>query len=319
MARESYAAVLLTQGEHRFYQLAMPSDVLGECTFVTTRDTDPEAGFQRLLDKKRATEIANYIDSGHGTIPTSVILSAQEVCHLEYDSRNKTISFEILPSSFLILDGQHRVYGFKISDTKIRVPVIIYDGLNRRDESRLFIDINSKQRGVPSELLLDIKNQAEYENSEEQLFREVFDLMSTDPTSPLFGRLSPSKRAKSKISRVTFNAALKSIYPALSSRTPVEIQEILSDYIASVRDQIIRNGGDEEVIMNSVTFRALTSFFIQAARRVKDRFGPDYSVDNFNEVLMPLFDSIQLAKLSGTSQAKIIDYLDKHFKGEFQL
>ncbi|MGE8610169.1 MAG: DGQHR domain-containing protein, partial [Acinetobacter baumannii] len=230
MARESYAAVLLTQGDHRFYQLAMPSHILAECTFVTTREADPEAGFQRLLDRKRATEIASYIDSGHGTIPTSVILSAQSICELEYDSRNKTISFELLRNSFLILDGQHRVYGFKIAETKIRVPVIIYDGLSRRDESRLFIDINSKQRGVPSELLLDIKSQAEYENSEEQLFREIFDLMADDPSSPLFGRLSPSKRTKNKISRVTFNAALKSIYPALSSKRPDEVQEILSDY-----------------------------------------------------------------------------------------
>ena len=148
MARESFAAVLLTQGEHRFYQLAMPSDVLAGCTFVSTRDSDPDTGFQRLLDPKRAQEISAYIDSGHGTIPTSVILSAQEVCNLGYDSRNKTVSFEIDPKSFLILDGQHRVYGFKKAETKIRVPVIIYDGLDRRDESRLFMDINSKQSGV---------------------------------------------------------------------------------------------------------------------------------------------------------------------------
>jgi DGQHR domain-containing protein len=319
MAQESYSAVLLTQGEHRFYQLAMPSDVLGRCTFVTTRDADPERGFQRLLDEKRAAEIASYIDSGHGTIPTSVILSAQEICKFEYDSRNKTVSFEIRPDSFLILDGQHRVYGFKKAETRIRVPVVIYDGLSRRDESRLFIDINSKQRGVPSELLLDIKRQAEYENSEEQLFREVFDLMSSDPASPLLGRLSPSKRTKNKISRVTFNAALKSIYPALASRPPEEIYEILSEYIASVKEQIDRNGGDEAILINSVTFRAVISFFIHAARRVKDRFGPEYTVDNFNSVLAPLFEAIQLGKLSGNSQSKIVEYLEKHFKSEFQL
>lgn len=319
MAQESYSAVLLTQGDHRFYQLAMPSDVLGACTFVTTRYADPEAGFQRLLDRKRAQEIANYIDSGHGTIPTSVILSAQGVSNLEYDSRNKTVSFDILPNSFLILDGQHRVYGFKIAETKIRVPVIIYDGLSRRDESRLFIDINSKQRGVPSELLLDIKRQAEYENTEEQLFREVFDMMADDPRSPLFGRLSPSRRVKKKISRVTFNAALKSIYPAVSSRSPDEIYEILSEYITSLKEQIERNGGNEEILLSSVTFRALIAFFIQAARRVKDRFGPEYTVENFNSILTPLFDSIQLAKLSGSSQAKIADYLEKNFKSEFQL
>lgn len=319
MARESYAAVLLTQGDHRFYQLAMPSDTLGVCTFVTTREEDPDAGFQRHLDIKRAREIAHYIDSGHGTIPTSVILSAQEACALEYDSRNKTVSFDILPHSFLIIDGQHRVYGFKQAETKIRVPVIIYDGLSRRDESRLFIDINSKQRGVPSELLLDIKKQADYENSEEQLFREVFDLMSDDPSSPLFGKLSPSKRTEKKISRVTFNAALKSIYPALTSKTPSEIQVILSEYLASVRDQITRSGGDSDLLMNNVTFRALVAFFIQVARRVKDRFGPEYTVENFDVVLTPLFDNIQIARLSGTSQAKILDYLEKHFKNEFQL
>lgn len=319
MARESYSAVLLTQGDHRFYQLAMPSDTLADCTFVSTRDEDPDSGFQRLLDKKRADEIAAYIDSGHGTIPTSIILSAQDICNLEYDSRNKTISFEAASGSFLILDGQHRVYGFKIAQTKIRVPVIVYDGLNRKDESRLFIDINSKQRGVPSELLLDIKKQAEYENSEEQIFRDVFDKMSNDPSGPLYGRLSPAKRVKSKISRVTFNAALKSIYPALSSRSPSDVQNILSEYLASIRDQIVRNGGDENILTNSVSFRAILSFFIQVARRVKDKFGPDYTIENFDSVLTPLFDNIQMSKLSGPSQAKIVEYLEKHFRGEFQL
>lgn len=319
MARESYAAVLITQGDHRFYQLAMPSDTLASCTSVTTRVADPEAGFQRLLDEKRAREIAQYIDSGHGTIPTSVILSAQDICGLEYDSRNKTVSFDILPNSFLIIDGQHRVFGFKFAETKIRVPVIIYYGLSRRDESRLFIDINSKQRGVPSELLLDIKKQAEYESSEEELFREIFDRMNSDPSSPLFEQLSPSKRTKSKISRVTFNAALKSVYPALVSRDIDEICDIISNYLACIRDQISRNGGNAEIMLNSVTFRALVAFFIPTASRVKDRFGPDYTIDNFDVVLSPLFSSIQIARLSGTSQSKIVDYLEKHFKGEFQL
>lgn len=319
MSRESYAAVLITQGEHRFYQLAMPSDILASSTFVSTRDEDPETGFQRLLDVKRAKEIAAYVDTGLGTIPTSIILSAQNSCSLDYDSRSKTISFFVDPGSFLILDGQHRVYGFKLAETKIRVPVVIYDGLSRRDESRLFIDINSKQRGVPSELLLDIKKQADYESSEEQIFRDVFDRTMSDPNSPLYGRLSPSKRVKSKISRVTFNAALKSIYPALSARSADEISEILSDYLASIRDQIIRNGGDEDILLNSVTFRALVSFFTQVARRVKDRFGPDYTVDNFDNILEPLFDSIQIGKLSGASQSKIVEYLEKQFKGDFQL
>jgi hypothetical protein len=59
-----YSVSLVTQGNHRFYTLTMPSDVLANTCFVTTRDEDPQKGFQRVLDAKRAQEIANYIDFG---------------------------------------------------------------------------------------------------------------------------------------------------------------------------------------------------------------------------------------------------------------
>jgi len=72
----SYTAVLLTQGNHRFYTLAMPSEVLAETCVVDPRVKNPLDGFQRLLDKMRAQDIADYIDSGFGTIPSSIILSA---------------------------------------------------------------------------------------------------------------------------------------------------------------------------------------------------------------------------------------------------
>ncbi|MEO0332716.1 MAG: DGQHR domain-containing protein, partial [Bacteroidota bacterium] len=170
----SYAAVLISQGKHRFYSLAMPSDTLAQTCFVSTRYDDPAEGFQRSLNKGRAKEIADYIDEGLGTIPTAIILSAQEESDFEYNSSTKTLSFKRVPKAFLILDGQHRVYGFTLANTAVRVPVIIYNGLSRRDETRLFIDINTKQRPVPNELLLDIKSLAEYENDLEAILREVF-------------------------------------------------------------------------------------------------------------------------------------------------
>jgi len=71
----SYTFSLITQGKYKFMSLTVPSDVLAETCFVTTRYEDPEEGFQRRLDEKKATEIAEYIDSGFGTIPNAVILS----------------------------------------------------------------------------------------------------------------------------------------------------------------------------------------------------------------------------------------------------
>jgi DGQHR domain-containing protein len=314
-----YSASLVTQGDHRFYQLAMPSDILSQCTFVSTREEDPAQGFQRLLDEKRALEIAKYIDSGLGTVPTSIILSAQTIAEFDYGSKNKTVEFLVNPKSFLILDGQHRVYGFRKASSNIRVPVVIYNELSRRDESRLFIDINSKQRGVPNELLLDIKNQAEYETNEEELYRIIFDAMNNDPSSPLFGKLSASKRATRKISRVTFNAAMKSIYKTLSARDPNEVVDILSNYLFAVQSGLKFLDGDDGKLAQSIIFRGLVAFFVPVASKVKDRFGSDYSAENFEQITRPVFERIKTSKLSGNSPAKILKYLEGNLVGEFSL
>ena len=64
----------------------------------------------------------------------------------------------------------------------MRVPVVVYNGLSRTDETRLFIDINTKQRPVPPQLLLDIKRLAEIEDSSEITLREIFDRFHEDVT-----------------------------------------------------------------------------------------------------------------------------------------
>lgn len=146
----------------------MPSGVLARTCFVTRREEDPKSGFQRTLEVKRAHEIASYIDSGLGTIPNSIVLSAQPDAGLKILG-GKTLEFNDAPKAFLVLDGQHRVYGFSLAKTELRVPVVIYDNLTRIEETRLFIDINTTQRPVPSALLLDIRKLAEYQDEAEKL------------------------------------------------------------------------------------------------------------------------------------------------------
>src|SRR5258706_2115125 len=152
--RATYAARLIIQKDFRFFILAMPSDVLATTCVVDMRSENSLEGFQRALDQQRADEIANYIDTGFGTIPVSIVLSAQPEADLRYNSRTQVLSFKKHPRAFLILDGQHRVYGFSRATKRLRVPVVIYNTLNRSQEARLFIDINTKQRPVPNELLL---------------------------------------------------------------------------------------------------------------------------------------------------------------------
>ncbi len=310
--RESYSCSLVSQGNTKFYSLTMPSEVLAETCFVSTRDDDPREGFQRVLDKSRAQEIADYIDSGKGSIPTAIILSAQEDADLQYSSKNKTIEFNLLPKAFLILDGQHRIYGFSLANTTVRVPVIIYNGLSRKEETRLFVDINTKQRPVPSELVLDIKSLAEYETNIESFCRTIYDMFNEQPDSVLLGLLSPAQKKSGKLSRVTFNSAIRPIYSVFGEREPQEIYSFLNAYLKAMSIGLKKKGIVS--IVKPTLFKAIMQFFPHIARFVDG----DYTVERFSSVLMPVFNSISASRISKASSIKavydhFIDCLNRDF------
>jgi DGQHR domain-containing protein len=310
---------LVTQGKNRFYTLTIFSNELAETTFVTTRYEDPLEGFQRTLDKDRAKQIASYIDSG-GSIPNSIVLSAQKSAEFKVVGRGKTVEFTLDPKAFLILDGQHRVFGFRLAKTKLRVPVVIYNGLSRKEEARLFIDINTKQRPVPNELLLDIKKLAEYEDDQERLLGGLFDEFNTDNTSPLLGLMSPAERASGKISRVTFNNALKPILSTLQSKTDEEIYQALKHYVAAVVAGLERKK-HKDTIVKPVVFRAFLAIFPDVGRLVQDKYGAEYNFGNFESVLSALFDQTapKHYKEPGNSVNALTETLSKNLKRKFAL
>ena len=306
----SYTASLITQGRHRFYSLTIPSTVLAETCFVVDRDEDPIEGFQRLLDRKRAQQIADYIDAGFGTIPTSVVLSAQSVSRFIYNRVNRTVRFQNNSKSFLVLDGQHRIFGFHLAKAELRVPVVIYNDLTKMDESRLFIDINTKQKPVPNELLLDIRKLAEYRNDVETRLGDIFDLFATDPSSPLLGSMSPSRRKKSHISRVTFNAAVKPILNLFGEAESINIYKVLTAYLTAFMVRASERKLDVD-ITQPIVFRAILAVFPEVAQRVRDRFGIKYQTDHFSDIVSDMLKGVKNTSLrnvgnSVTSYAKIL-------------
>lgn len=310
MIRRAYAVSLVTQGKWRFYTLTIPSDVLAKCCYVSARFEDPMEGFQRRLDKKRAVAIAYYIDKDLGTIPNAVILSAQPDAQLMVTGRGKTIQFLQVPKAFLVLDGQHRVYGYTIAKTSLRVPVVIYNGLNKSQEVRLFTDINTKQRPVPNELLLDIQQMTGDETEEEVTLRAVFDKLNSDRKGPLFQLLSPSEKDKGRVSRVTFNAALKPLLSRFRDADEARVSDLISGYLSAVRQQLSLRDADT-CITNPTVFRALFELFPRAAQRVSDMHQDDYGTQNFYAVLDPVFFHLPLKTLTnpGTSFKKLGDKL----------
>lgn len=316
----SFSYSLVTQGKYTFYTLTVRSDVLARTCFVSTRDEDPKKGFQRVLDIKRAEEIAAYIDSGLGTIPSAIVLSAQPEAEMTIDRKKKTLGFRSHPRAFLVLDGQHRVYGFSKAKTALRVPVVVYNGLSRRDETRLFIDINTKQRPVSNELLLDIKNLAEYESDVEAVLRELFDQFMEDPASPLVGCLSPANKATGRLTRVTFNAALRPLMGNFGDAGNDEIYSATAAYLTAFIAGLTALKVSE-AITSPVVFRAVMQLFPEVAQKVKDRKGPLYTPDNFAEVLGSLFDRFKKSNFSkpGLSYRALYETMSETLRKKFSL
>jgi DGQHR domain-containing protein len=318
--RISYTASLITQGKHRFFTLSMPSDTLAETCIVEPRNEEPMEGFQRALDVRRAKEIARYIDSGFGTIPSSIVLSAQSEADLLYRRTTRTLSFKKTPRAFLILDGQHRVYGFKLATSRLRVPVVIYNNLSRTEECRLFMDINTKQRPVPNELLLDIKRLADTETGSEALFRDVFDIFNKNPDSPLLGLMTPAEKVKGKLSRVTFNNALKTILDSFTGSEAPDVYEVLSSYLQACISGL-RLYELETNITNPTLFRALILLFPTVAERVSDRYDNDFSVEHFDEIIQPLFQRLKKSDLQkpGTNITSLHEVFRKALRSGFTI
>ena len=230
------------------------------------------------------------------------------------------LRFNKVPRAFLIIDGQHRVYGFHKAKSKLRVPVVIYNSLTRSEEARLFIDINTKQRPVPNELLLDIKRMADSEDESQALLHDVFDMLQSNSDSPLFGLMSPAERVKGKISRVTFNAAMKAISGAISGNTPDYLYEVLRAYLHAWLPALRENDATAN-FTNSTVFRAIILLFPKIAEHVNARYGEDYSVDNFGEAMRPMFDKLRknALKVPGSSPVALHDEMKRALETSFSL
>ena len=300
-------ALLVTQGKHRFYSLILPSDVLAATCTVDPRQQNPIDGFQRLLDKRRARDI----DNGFGTAPCAVILSAQPRAQLHYDRASQLLRFRKSQNAFLIIDGQHRIYGFNLAKRKLSIPVVVYNKLTRAQECQLFMDINTKQRPVPPELLLDIRRLSETETEAEALLHNVFDMFHAREDSALNGLLSPSERRKGMISRVTFNAALKSIDGAFVDATAQDVYSVLNPYLlACVKGLELHEA--QANIANPALFKALLLLFPNIAERVADRFGGVYTSGNFEQMLLPFFRRLKKNELPKPGVGHLA--LHEHFR-----
>lgn len=301
MSRISLDAICCKQNDQLFFITCINSDVLKEMCFVSRKKEDPKKGFQRLLNNKRAKEIAKYLDNAKGIIPSALIVSAQPNAKLRFDKNTNKLSFDVISESLLVIDGQHRLYGLYEAEGKYEIPVVLFDSLKTSDEVKLFIDINTTQKGVPTALILDIKNQAGTETKLEERQRELFDKLNTD--SVLAGYLLPNESKTGKISRTVFNTSTKQVFEngPISDLGDELIYKTLKNYLEAV-DVIFKETGNPNARINkTILFKCIMTIFNEVCEKCLIKY-KDLKVESLLSYLSPI-RQLNFDEYTGTNKA----------------
>lgn len=295
------------QNGNKFYMSVMKASILRKICYVSRRDEDKEEGYQRNLVFSRAQDIAKYMSQEDTCIPSVIILSANSLAEFNYNNDTSIVSFSDTQKSFMVLDGQHRLYGYFIafdnSGKDFDIPVVMFNNLSIRQEVNLFIDINTNQKGVPSALLIDIKRLTGRETDLETLQRYLFDEL--DKNSIMAGKFSPVSPKKGYIARSVFNEATKNMLTVgyFSDQDNDIILKGIRNYLEAINKVFEDSKSENAKLTVANMFKAVFEIFNDVIDKSFKDYG-DLKISSLINVLEPI-SSLQYDTYTGTNKATL--------------
>jgi len=168
------------------YVASIPGRWLLKHATPSWRITDPEKGFQRVVKKERAQQIAWTVLDEQRSFPNAVVLATNaKAIKIEADGIE-------LPSNikFLVVDGQHRIWAQNFSEYEAKYACVIHFGLTEVEMARLFLEINDNQKRVPSSLRWDLVRLVRPDDDPYAIAAaEMVYSLATNEESPLYQRI----------------------------------------------------------------------------------------------------------------------------------
>jgi DGQHR domain-containing protein len=151
------------------YLAAVPAEEVIHRKRMDVRSVDNPGGYQRRPEGHRLIAIANYVLRGEGLLPTALLVNIREGAWFEESPSGGdfgTLHFSD-DQPWWVEDGQHRTLGVKEAfdkaasarkpiDLGYDLPVVFCLNFNRTREMELFRIVNSKAKGVPTDLVASI-------------------------------------------------------------------------------------------------------------------------------------------------------------------
>ena len=146
------------------YVTALPlKELLGRIDSDTYSTRNP-AGYQRPVTQSRLRQISAYVREEEGTLPTSVVLCIRQPHRARFEPAGGGDAGTLTIDSGVpvwVVDGQHRLFGLQRAMVKDKakwladyaLPVVIVDGIDAYEEMRTFHVINTRHKGVPTDVV----------------------------------------------------------------------------------------------------------------------------------------------------------------------
>lgn len=217
-------AIKTRMGSFTAYTFSTTPEYLLKIAFVSHRAKGTASdinAYQRMLKKKRLTQIKQYIGEG-GIFPTNIVVNVGERRWLQFDrgkqesdDKNSTFGWLTLKPAYRvawIIDGQHRLFSYAglPQASKSMISVMAFVGLPASEQARLFVDINAEQRKVKQSLLQELYAELHWDAAEPEvriqaILSKVVQALDGDQTSPFFQRIlkADDKRTETRCISLT--------------------------------------------------------------------------------------------------------------------
>ena len=250
----------------------LPGQWLLERTTPSWRIKNPRDGFQRMVQERRAREIALAVLDQKRTFPNAIVLATDNDCVDIKSGRIKVPD----DARFLIVDGQHRLWAQNYSHFSASYACLIHTGLSVEEMANLFLEINDNQKRVPSSLRWDLVRLVRPDDDPEATAAsEIVYLLATEEDSPFFQRIDlTGEQSELQIKQGSLAPEFKSL---LSKRSPLsrfnfqQQYDIILEYSMAIHEIDADNWGlPQSVFFKARVLRALFKLLSDIVKELKD-------------------------------------------------
>jgi DGQHR domain-containing protein len=282
-------ATVARQRGWQIFSFVLDSATFDRIAFVSRRDDDKDAGYQRNLSRQRAADIAQYIDKQNGCIPNSILVNLEQGA--TYDEKAQTLRIPDQPKAAWVIDGQHRMFGLRQAKTKYDLVITAFLNLDVAEQAKQFKIINSKQKGVPTSLLYDLLDLTKDGTYVQQRGHELASRLNDEPESPWYQQIDLTGSGDGLITQTRVVTAVEGLISergALFQYSEEEQYGILKNYFTAIKTIFASDWGNKNsVLTKALGFSAWLIVLPQVFNACLQRF-QNFTVKSIVTVLTPI-------------------------------